>query len=444
MTGRRAFVIVDLGFGDSGKGLLTDFLVRRTGAAVVVRYNGGAQAGHNVVTADGTHHTFAQLGAGTFAGARTFLSRHVVVHPTALLVEAAALARQGVADPLGLIRISERARVVTPLHQAMGRLRELARGDARHGSCGVGVGEAVQDSLGHPDDTVRAEDLGDGARLRRKLDRVRERKRHELRALGGALPGSDAVRRERYVCEVPAATERWIEQAVSLARRNVIAPDAALATWLGSCPAAVFEGAQGVLLDERHGFHPFTTWSSCTTSNADELLRESGGDLEPARIGILRSHALRHGPGPLPTETERVRPVLDHNRANEWQGSVRYGWFDPVLARYALDVVGGLDAIAVTHLDACRSLGRFRHVTGYRCPEPCTNLPVADGLQAQARLTQVLSRARPELAECPPDEAAVIERIQMLLGRRIALSANGPSAADVKLRVRVEGWAEPE
>ncbi|HEY7215209.1 MAG TPA: adenylosuccinate synthetase, partial [Thermoanaerobaculia bacterium] len=137
----RAFLLVDLGFGDAGKGLLTDFLVRRSGATVVVRYNGGAQAGHNVVTPDGRHHTFAQLGSGSFvAGVRTFLSRHVVVHPTALLAEAAALRAKGVGDALDRVRLSERALVITPFHQAAGRLRELARGAARHGSCGVGVG----------------------------------------------------------------------------------------------------------------------------------------------------------------------------------------------------------------------------------------------------------------------------------------------------------------
>ena len=127
--GLRAFAVVDLGFGDAGKGLLTDFLVRRTGASVVVRFNGGAQAGHNVVTSDGRHHTFSQLGAGSFvSGVRTFLSRDVVVHPTALLREAEALREKGVRGALERVAISEHARIVTPYHQALNRLRELARG----------------------------------------------------------------------------------------------------------------------------------------------------------------------------------------------------------------------------------------------------------------------------------------------------------------------------
>ena len=115
----RASAVVDLGFGDSGKGLATDWLVRTTGADVVVRFNGGAQAGHNVVTPDGRHHTFSQLGAGSFVeGVRTFLSRDVVVHPTALVREAAVLAERGVPDPLARVAVSERALVITPFHQA--------------------------------------------------------------------------------------------------------------------------------------------------------------------------------------------------------------------------------------------------------------------------------------------------------------------------------------
>src|SRR5215813_11082770 len=124
----RAFIVVDLGFGDSGKGLLTDFLVRRTSAGLVVRFNGGAQAGHRVIAPDGRSHTFAQFGAGTLAGGRTFLSRHVLVHPTALLREGAALEQSGVREVFSRIAISENARLITPFHQAANRLREMIRG----------------------------------------------------------------------------------------------------------------------------------------------------------------------------------------------------------------------------------------------------------------------------------------------------------------------------
>jgi adenylosuccinate synthase len=364
-------VVVDLGFGDSGKGLLTDFLVRATGATLVVRFNGGAQAGHNVVTRDGRHHTFSQFGAGTFAGARTFLSQHVIVHPTALLVEADVLAQKGITRPLDRVRIDARSKIVTPLHQEMNRQRERARGAARHGSCGVGVGEVVKDSIEHPDDTIVAGELGDRARLRQKLARIRERM--------GDLVAADAL-------------ERWIDQVAAV--REIVVSKLELPD------GVVFEGAQGVLIDERHGFHPFTTWSDCTPRNALELARGR----QVTRIGVLRSHAMRHGPGPLPTESAEVRPRSDHNCENEWQGPPRYGLFDPILARYALQCAE-VDAIALTHLDTWAPLGRFRYATKY-----------------------------PDTAGGPADEASVLSRIETLIERKVAFSSNGNCASDVTRR----------
>lgn len=126
----------------------------------MVRFNGGAQAGHNVVRADGRHHTFSQFGAGSFEpDVVTLLASAVVVHPTALLVEAAVLRDKGVPDALARLRIDARCRVTTPFHQAAGRLREWARGDAAHGSCGVGVGETVRQALAAPELALRYGDL---------------------------------------------------------------------------------------------------------------------------------------------------------------------------------------------------------------------------------------------------------------------------------------------
>src|ERR1700683_2211088 len=126
MRSKRAAIVVDLGFGDAGKGLVTDFLTHSMGATLVVRFNGGAQAGHNVVTADGRHHTFSQLGSGTLVpGVRTPPTSRVVVHPTALLLEDAHLESVGVDDALPRLTVSPEALVVTPFHQAACRVREL-------------------------------------------------------------------------------------------------------------------------------------------------------------------------------------------------------------------------------------------------------------------------------------------------------------------------------
>ncbi len=452
MTARapRAYVLVDLGFGDAGKGLLTDYLVRRTGATLVVRYNGGAQAGHNVVTPDGRHHTFAQLGAGTFVpGVRTFLSRYVAVHPTALLVEAEALAAKGIDDALSRLQISENAPVITPFHQAAGRLRELARGPDRHGSCGVGVGEAVRDALERPEEAVVAGDLRDGERLRAKLTRTRDRLQAEIEALGPIADRSASW--ELGVFKNRALLDRWLSRAAGLAERGLIVPDAALGDALASAAAesVVFEGAQGVLLDEWAGFPPFTSWSRCTAENALAVLAEAApqaGELEVLRIGILRTHAVRHGPGPLPTETAELQAaVVEHNVQNDWQGKVRYGWFDAVLVRYALDVAGPLDLLTLTHLDVPARLGRWRLCGGYEGAEAPADLVehspsgritrlrpgAARSLAEQERRTALLLGRVPALEDCAPNEEAVLARTEELLGRKVDWGSRGPRSTDV-------------
>jgi adenylosuccinate synthase len=420
----EAIVVVDLGFGDAGKGLLTDYLVRTRGAALVVRYNGGAQAGHNVVAPDGRHHTFSQFGAGTFVdGVDTVLSRHVVIHPTGLLAEAAVLEGKGIRDPLSRIRISERALVATPFHQAANRLREIARGAGRHGSCGVGVGEAVEDARARPDEAIRAADLRYPRRLAAKLARLRDAKWAEIEPLASSSASDPRARRERGIFTEEGVADAWIAEATRLGRPGVLVPDDALAKSMGAAATVVFEGAQGVLLDEVHGFHPFTTWSCCTMRNARELIREAAPEARVEHLGVLRSHAVRHGAGPLPTETTAFREMVsDHNRDGEWQGPVRYGWFDAVLARYALEVVGGVDSVALTHADLPARVGAWRVCGDYH--------PTA-AVSAAGDRTGILNGAIPSLEDCEPAEGSAVAAVERLLGRSVDVIARGPTANDV-------------
>ncbi|TDB72357.1 adenylosuccinate synthetase, partial [Actinomadura sp. KC216] len=159
-------IVVDLGFGDAGKGTVVDHLCStrpaflggrpprppgERGVATVVRFNGGAQAAHNVVLDDGRHHTFAQFGSGTFTpGVRTHLSRFMLVDPLALAAEADHLRALGVADALDRLTADRDALLTTPYHRAANRARETARGAARHGSCGMGIGETVAYAQAHP------------------------------------------------------------------------------------------------------------------------------------------------------------------------------------------------------------------------------------------------------------------------------------------------------
>ena len=181
----QAVIVVGLGFGDCGKGTLTDALVRRHDADLVVRHNGGAQAAHAVVLADGRSHVFHQFGSGTFIpGVGTFLSRHMLVNPLTLFWEEQELREVGVTDAFERLVLDRNALVTTPFHMAANRLREYARGEGRHGSCGLGIGETTADSLELPDtDTLRVGDLRDAPRLREKMLRYRAHKQRQMEAI---------------------------------------------------------------------------------------------------------------------------------------------------------------------------------------------------------------------------------------------------------------------
>jgi adenylosuccinate synthase len=435
-----AVAVVDLGFGDAGKGLVTDYLTRRLAATAVVRFNGGAQAGHNVVTPDGRHHTFAQLGAGSFVeGVETWLGPAVVVHPTALLVESARLEGSGVPDPLARVRLHDDAPLVTPLHQALGRLRELSRGARRHGSCGVGIGEvALELRRGEP--ALRAAHLRDGALLAAALRSHLERKTEELRELRPALPDDPAVRQELRAFD-RAALHRWLELATGVARRMRILDEAAWRSDLERHRRVVFEGAQGVLLDRDHGFFPYVSPGDCTLAGAEALVAALGRPL--FRLGVLRAYSVRHGPGPLPGELE-PRPVWAreaHNADGPWQGAVRVSFPDSVLSRHAVRAVGGVDALAVTHLDRVeRAWGEidaydFPAATGVARVRNLPSLAAASLERRTAETERLLTAAAVttplRLRQHRPG-FALAERLAQALDVRLGLVSTGPTFADVE------------
>ena len=219
----RAFVVVDLGFGDAGKGILTDFLVRRFGAGLVVRYNGGAQAGHNVVTPDVRHHTFSQFGSGTFVpNVRTYLSRHVIIDPLALLVEGNLLEAKGVPDVFSRLQISDQALVITPFQRAANRIRELARGANRHGSCGMGVGETFEDALEYPQLSIITKDIRHPSVLREKLKAIRALKLEQLALFCKSLAFDPSSTRDFEAFEDVDLVDKWIEAVTRLDKPGLI------------------------------------------------------------------------------------------------------------------------------------------------------------------------------------------------------------------------------
>jgi len=411
VTGHRHVAVVDLGYGDAGKGTVVDWLCATRPVHAVVRFNGGAQAGHNVVLPDGREHTFAQFGSGTLRGVPTLLSRFMVTDPLALVAEADHLSTVGVDNPYGLLTVDRDALVATPYHRIANQAREIARGTARHGSCGMGVGETVAFALSHPVDALRFGDLATPVVLRRKLFLLRAWLADVLADLGvaQALPDVDDC---AEVFAAVAAMVRLVDSSIM---------DRLLAA--GPC---VFEGAQGVLLDEWRGFHPYTTWSTTTFANALEL---GGPDLY--RLGVLRCFTTRHGAGPLVTEDAdlTVRLVDPHNHTGPWQGAFRVGHFDAVAHRYAFEVVGGIDGLALTHLDA--AVPDLRMCRAYLLPDgPVTRLepgPPQD-LGYQAGLTAQLAAATPALDHVAPDDW--VAAVSDVLGAPVAVTSHGPTAAD--------------
>ncbi|MBB2912372.1 adenylosuccinate synthase [Streptosporangium becharense] len=394
---REHVIVADLGYGDAGKGTVVDWLCSRGSrepVRAVVRFNGGGQAAHNVVLPDGRHHTFAQFGAGTFHGVPTHLSRFMIVDPLSLAGEAAHLAGLGVPDPFELLTVDRDALLATPYHVAAGRAREVARGEDRHGSCGMGIGETMAYALEHPGLAPVAGDCATPAVLTRKLRALRE-------ALGAAAgpPVEDCVAAYRAFAERVRLVGSSFTAA--LLRRGPV----------------VFEGAQGVLLDEWHGFHPHTTWSTTTFANALELLDGAAA----VRLGVLRTYTPRHGPGPLVTEDAGLALPEPHNGTGPWQGPFRTGHFDAVAHRYALAAAGGADGLALTHLDAPVS----RMCVSYDIGE----LPVgpAGDLDRQTRLTARLSDACPRYTDGITDWPQAVAEA---LGVRVWLGSSGPTAAD--------------
>jgi adenylosuccinate synthase len=425
-------IVVDLGYGDAGKGTIVDWLCARgardavDGAhsrpvQAVVRFNGGAQAAHHVLGPGGVPHAFAQFGSGTFTpGTRTFLSRYMLVDLLALVAEAGHLTSLGVPDPFGMLAIDADALLTTPYHRAANRAREEARGDGRHGSCGMGIGETARYALEHQEDAPRAGDITSPRTLTSKLTRLRDR-------LAADTAGTEEL--------PPPADVAAVYRAV--AGKVTLVGDGYLGRLLTRGPV-VFEGAQGVLLDEWRGFHPYTTWSTTTFENAETLLQECGANA--VRLGVTRTYQTRHGPGPFPTEDPALHDINEpHNSGGRWQGPFRAGHLDAVALGYAVEVTGGVDAVALTHLDtARRHQGRLRVGRGYEIDgHPVTEIvpgPPRD-LAHQERLSEALLKARPvyDQADRPaPDEWPDV--VAEILRAPVTIRSHGPAVTDKTTR----------
>lgn len=296
-----AILTAGLLFGDESKGAFVDYLTSITRAHTVVRYSGGPQAAHRVVTPEGQQHVFSQFGSGTFLGAHTYLSRFMLVDPLRLITEAMHLRQQGVAEPLSMLAIDRRAVLVTPLHKLACQAREQARGDGRHGSCGMGIWEATAYARIYGDEGPTVADLGKPVDLHQKLYLLKDRLVKDLHLTD--LRNLNAQASQLLSLDVDHLFQRYRDMDFiayeSLGRARIVG-DEYLPERMQS-GTTIFEGSQGVLLDENYGFHPHTTGTTTTFASADRLLQEAGFAGKVQRIGITRSYITRHG-------TARCRP----------------------------------------------------------------------------------------------------------------------------------------
>ncbi len=351
---RDIIVTAGLGFGDEGKGTTVDFLTREYTARHVVRYNGGPQAAHHVVSNDGQLHCFAQFGSGSFNGSATYLDRRMLVDPLRIKSEASQLAAKIHGNPYELLTIHEDCLVVTPYHRIINRIKETVRGGNRHGSCGLGVGETMLDSEVLGADPLRIADLWQEKIVIEKLQelqRVKSALAEELKKktemtteLAWLL---SELNSKAYLGTIAYNYVRFLEMlGLKITGEEGVADMLAEGN-------LVFEAAQGVLLDRERGFTPHVTKTTTTFHGAEDIISQHELAGQVTKIGILRAYGSRHGAGPFVTQDDELASAIPelHNTGNTWQGDFRVGHFDAVMARYALAVVGKVDSIALTNLD---------------------------------------------------------------------------------------------
>ena len=419
---KRAIITIGLGFGDEGKGATIDYLARQYEADLVVRYCGGSQAGHNVQLPDGRRHSFSQFGAGTLAAMparpRTYLGPNMIIDPPAMAREADHLTGLGVEDPAHLLTIHPRCLVTTPWLKILNQLRELARGAAKHGSCGQGIGEARSYWLKYGTDAVFAADLGELHVLRHKLELQRQRTLLELQDFIDRI--SDDTLQEFGIWDLNA-------EAVACELNEAVPDGVTVDTPIPEFQTAIFEGAQGVLLDEYRGFHPHTTWNTVTPHHAWELIQQMEVDAV-AVLGITRAYSTRHGDGPLPTFCPDLTARLQDagNPWNRWQGSLRCGWLDLPLLRYAAAVAGPLDGIVVNHLDQIRETECLM-CDAYR--NAALSPAAAPHLAWQSRLTEALLLAQPVLSPATPE--SIVRSVSEIAP--VVLTSAGPTHEERRL-----------
>src|ERR1700728_832543 len=385
--------VIGAQWGDEGKGKIIDWLSNR--AEMVVRFQGGNNAGHTIVVGDKTYK-LSLLPSGVVQGKRSIIGNGVVVDPWSLLEEIARVGAAGVNVTPEILVLAENAVLVLPLHRELDAMREEAAAQ-KIGTTKRGIGPAYEDKVGRR--ALRAIDLMDPATL--------------LKALSEVAPKI-----------TPFLGSSWRElDAAKRAGKRVL-----------------FEGAQAVLLDIDHGTYPFVTSSNTVAGQV-----AAGAGVSPREIGtvlgIVKSYTTRVGEGPFPTELKDAIGEKLGERGREF-GTVtgrkrRCGWFDAVLVRQTV-ITGGVDGITLTKLDVLDGFDEIKICTGYSLDGKVLD-HLAAAAQAQARLTAVYeplegwqesTQGARSWAALPANAIKYVRRVEELIGAPVALLSTSPDRDD--------------
>ncbi len=419
-------VVVGSQWGDEGKGKIVDWLSER--ADVVVRFQGGHNAGHTLVI-DGVTYKLSALPSGVVRkGKMAIIGNGVVLDPWALVAEIENIEKQGVRITPDNLRIAENTTLILPLHRDLDNIREAAAGKGRIGTTGRGIGPAYEDKVGRR--ALRVQDLVNPETLPMKVERM--------------LAHHNALRRGLGVDEVDGAA--MVEEILAIAPKVLPYVDVVWKLLDGKKRQGkriLFEGAQGMLLDIDHGTYPFVTSSNTVASNA-----ATGSGMGPSSIdhvlGITKAYTTRVGSGPFPTELTDATGQRLGERGHEF-GTVtgrsrRCGWFDAVLVRQSIKV-NGIDGIALTKIDVLDGMEELKVCTHYLLDgEKIDHLPASQG--AQARVVPVYetlegwqdsTEGARSWNDLPAQAVKYIRHIEELIEAPVTLLSTSPEREDTIL-----------
>ncbi len=419
-------VVVGAQWGDEGKGKIVDWLSEQ--ADVVVRFQGGHNAGHTLVI-DGKTYKLSLLPSGVVRpGKLSVIGNGVVLDPHALLSEIAQLKKQGVDVTPENLRIAENTALILPLHRELDGVRESANAAMRIGTTRRGIGPAYEDKVGRR--AIRLMDLADGASLDRKIERLLIHHNALRRGLDLA-PVEMAELRDDLLAVAPQVLP-YMDTVWSLLDQK-----------RREGKRILFEGAQGALLDVDHGTYPFVTSSNTVAAQA-----ATGSGLGPGAIGyvlgICKAYTTRVGEGPFPTEQNNEIGRMLGERGKEF-GVVtgrprRCGWFDAVLVRQTVRT-SGINGLALTKLDILDGFDEIKVCTGYRLDgREIDYLPGGEHAQAKvepiyetiAGWREKTAQAR-SWADLPAQAIKYVRRIEELVGCPAAVLSTSPEREDTIL-----------